>query len=47
MEELKFYNLKKKKAFKSSKYTIQIRNGRRFAVAEDGGTKWWRVLGKK
>ena len=47
MEELSFYDLKRRKKFKSSKYKIEIRKGRRFAVANaPSGIKSWRILGK-
>ena len=49
MEELKFYDLKGKKSFDTSRYEIKTRNvnghNRRFAVAvAPSGIKSWRVL---
>ena len=47
MEELSFYDVKGKEKFKSSKYEIEERKGRRFAVADaPSGIKAWRILGK-
>ena len=45
-DELSFYDVKGKTKFKSSEYRIEIRNGRRFAVAKaPSGVESWRVLG--
>ncbi len=45
-KELSFYDVKKKKKFKSNKYRIEVRGKRRFAVAKTShGTEAWRVLG--
>lgn len=47
-EKLKFYDLKDKKSFYSTKYKIVIKNKRRFAVAQTpSGSTAWRILGKK
>jgi len=35
MEELQFYDLVKKKKFKTGKYEHKVRAGRRFAVTKD------------
>ena len=47
MKTLSFYNVKTKKKFDSSSYTIQTRGGRRFAVAKNAGIDCWRVLGRE
>jgi len=45
-EKLSFYDLSKKKKFNTDKYTVKIRNKRRFAVAKGpSGNECWRVLG--
>lgn len=45
-EEISFYDVKTKKRFKTDKYTIKVRAGRRFAVAKSpAGTSSWRILG--
>ncbi len=48
METLDFYDLAKKKKFRTSKYHKERRNGRNFAVTKDSpsGNECWRVLGK-
>ena len=46
MKVLSFYNVKTKKKFNSGTYTVQVRKGRRFAVAKNAGINCWRVLGK-
>lgn len=46
VEKLKFYDLKGKKSFMTDKYKVQIKKGRRFAVADaPSGIKAWRILG--
>jgi len=46
-EKLNFYDMKGKKKFKSSKYKIVVRKGRRFAVSDaPSGCKAWRIVGK-
>ena len=46
MKELKFYDLKGKKSFMSSKYKEVVRGKRRFAVATaPSGVESWRILG--
>lgn len=46
-EELSFYDVKGKKKFKSSKYKIVTKKGRRFAVAKaPSGIDAYRILGK-
>ncbi len=46
-EELNFYDVKGKTKFKSKEYRIEVRNGRRFAVAKaPSGIEAWRILGK-
>lgn len=52
MEQLKFYDLVKKKSFTSSNYRIVTKmvkgNQRRFAVAEnDSGNQSWRIMSNK
>lgn len=48
MEKLKFYDLKKKKAFMSSSYKMVTKSGRRFAVAKaPSGVDSYRIVGKK
>jgi hypothetical protein len=47
MEELKFYDLKAKKAFHSKSYKIVTKKGRRFAVAKaPSGCDSYRIVGK-
>jgi len=48
-EELSFYDVKGKKKFKTTKYRIEERNGRRFAVAKvpEAEHEAWRILSKK
>ena len=47
MEELKFYDLSAKKAFKSKTYKFVTKKGRKFAVAKaPSGHDAWRVMGK-
>ena len=47
MEQLEFYDLKAKAKFKTSNYKIEVKNGRRFAMAvSPSGTKAARILGK-
>ena len=44
-EELEFYDVKEKKKFKSSEYTIKTTNGRKFAVAKTpSGSKAYRII---
>lgn len=46
-DELSFYDVKAREKFTSSEYRIEVRNGRRFAVAKaPSGIEAWRVLGK-
>ena len=48
MEKLKFYDLKKKKAFMTDKYTIVKKSGRKFAVATaPSGCKAYRIVSSK
>jgi len=45
--ELKFYDLRAKKSFMTSKYTVKIIKGRRFAVATaPSGVTSYRIMGK-
>ena len=48
METVSFYDLAKKRKFKTSKYRIVHKGGRKFAVTKDSpsGNECWRVLGK-
>jgi len=48
MEELSFYDVKSKKKFKTTEYTVKEKSGRFFAVAksQSGTHECWRVLGK-
>ena len=46
MKSLSFYNVKTKKKFTTSNYTIKLKSGRRFAVALNAGVKCHRILGK-
>jgi len=47
-DELEFYDVKEKKKFKSSEYTIKTTNGRKFAVAKTpSGSKAYRILGSR
>lgn len=46
-KELRFYDVKGKKRFRSSKYKIKRRKGRRFAIAKSpSGIESWRILSK-
>lgn len=46
-EELKFYDLKKKKSFTTSSYKIVKKGNRRFAVAKaPSGIDSWRIIGR-
>lgn len=48
MEELKFYDMSKRKSFTTNKYKTVLKGGRRFAVAKaTGGNECWRIIGKK
>ena len=48
MKPLKFYDVKSKKAFTSTKYTILNKNNRRFAKTKaPSGIDAYRILGKK
>ena len=48
METLEFYDLKGRKKFKSNKYKIVTKGGRRFAVAiAPSGIESWRIIGNK
>ena len=45
--ELKFYDVKGKRSFMSSRYEIRNRGGRKFAVAKaPSGIEAWRIMGK-
>jgi hypothetical protein len=45
-EKLSFYDVKGKKKFKTDKYKVITKKGRRFAVADaPSGIKAWRILG--
>ncbi len=48
MQELSFYDVKTKKQFKTTEYTVKEKAGRCFAVAKSpaGSHECWRVLGK-
>jgi hypothetical protein len=47
MKELKFYDVKARKAFHTSNYTTMNKKGRSFAVAKaPSGIKSYRILGK-
>ena len=44
--ELKFYDLKAKKSFTTTKYKVVVKKGRRFAIADaPSGIKAWRIMG--
>lgn len=46
-EELSFYDVKGKKKFKSSKYKVVTKKGRKFAIAKaPTGIDAWRIVGK-
>ena len=46
-EELSFFDVKGKEKFTSKEYRVEVRNGRRFAVAKaPSGIEAWRILGK-
>jgi len=46
-EELSFYDVKGKKKFKASVYTVVTKKGRRFAKTKaPSGIEAWRILGK-
>ena len=45
--ELKFYDLKLKKSFTTSKYEVVTKSGRKFAVATaPSGAKAMRIIGR-
>lgn len=48
MQELEFYDVKSKKKFKSSTYSVKEKGGRFFAVtkAPSASHECWRVLSK-
>ncbi len=47
MVELKFYDVKGKEKFVSSKFRIVVKGKRRFAVAKaPSGIEAWRIIGK-
>jgi len=47
MEKLKFYDLKKKKAFFSTNYKFKVKGKRKFAIAKaPSGIDSWRIIGK-
>lgn len=47
MAELKFYDMKAKKAFMTDKYDVKIIKGKRFAVTKaPSGCTAYRILGK-
>ena len=44
-EELEFYDVKGKKKFKTSNYTTEIKNGRKFAIAiAPSGVRAYRIM---
>lgn len=44
---LKFYDLRARKAFKTDKYKIVVKKGRRYAVAKaPSGIEAYRIIGK-
>jgi hypothetical protein len=46
--EIEFYDAKTKKKFKSNKYSIRTKSGKRFAVATSpSGSASWRILSNK
>jgi hypothetical protein len=45
-KKLSFYNVKTKKKFVPTEYTVKVRGKRRFGVAKNSGIDCWRVLGK-
>jgi|TARA_B100001750_G_C15478242_1_gene583848 hypothetical protein len=46
-KELNFYDVKGRQKFNSSKYSIVVKSGRRFAVAKaPSGIDAYRILGK-
>ena len=47
-EELKFYDVKAKKSFKTDSYKIVVKKKRKFAVAKSplSDISAWRILGK-
>lgn len=48
LEEMEFFDVKTKKKFKTTSYTVKERSGRYFAVAKSpaGTHECWRVLSK-
>ena len=45
--KLKFYDLRKKKSFETTDYTLKTKNGRNFAVAKTaGGMDAYRIVSK-
>ena len=49
MEEMSFYDVGKKKKFKTVEYKILSKKGKKFAVANslNGKYQCWRILGKE
>lgn len=46
-EKLKFYDVKGKKTFTTSSYTLRSKGGRNFAVTKaPSGIASWRIMGK-
>lgn len=45
-KELKFYNVKTKKSFMTSKYVVKKIKGRNFAIATNSGIKCYRIIAK-
>lgn len=43
---LEFYNVKTKKRFRTGKYKVVRKKGRRFAVTMNAGIKVYRIIGK-
>ena len=47
METLQFYDVKGRRKFKTDKYKIVTKKGRKYAIANaPSGIKAWRILGK-
>ena len=47
MNKLKFYNVRTKHIVNTDKYKTVKKSGRMFAVAEQNGTKMYRIMPKK
>jgi hypothetical protein len=46
--QLKFYDLRARKSFLTSNYKVEVKKGRKFAVAKaPSGVESWRIISNK